>query len=121
VKKINYYINKIFRIKNIVVAFLILCNSILLFPFASGSLSDFEQSNYHQIINQAINSFLESSADKSNFKVLQESNSEKFYSYDNFLKKLSFFPKIFTIISETFSEQNIRYSTFLLTQAQTST
>ena len=120
-KKLNFYIDKIFSIRFIVVAFLIFCNSILLLPFTSGSSSDFEQSNYHQIINQAINSFLESFADKSNFKVLQESNSGNLYSYDNFLKRLSFFPKIFTIISETYSEQNIRYSSFLLTQAQTST
>ena len=120
-KKINFYINHCFKLKCIVVAFLFLCNGILLFPFISLSSFEFEQSNYHQIINQAINSLLESSAEKSNFKILQDSNTGEFYSYGHYLKKLNYYSKIFAIISEINSEQNIRYSSYLFTQAQTST
>jgi predicted nucleic acid-binding OB-fold protein len=84
-------------------------------------MSDGSQNSYLQMISQAINSLLETSTDKSNNKILQESDSGNFYSYEDCQKKLSYYPKIFTIISETNSEQNIRYSSFLLTQAKTTT
>ena len=120
-RKNSFSKRKYFKLKKIVVVFLIICNGILLFPIRSSVSSDIEQNNYLHVINQAINSLLESSANKTDNNILQESGSSYFYSYDYCLKKLNYYPKIFTIISETNSEQNIRYSTFLLTQAQTST
>ena len=120
-KKINFNIDHPFKLKNVVVLFLILCNGFLLFPFSSSSSSDVEQCNYLQIINQAINSSLETSSNKFNFNLLEDAYSQNFYSFDYYFKKLSTHPKIFIIISETYSEHNIRQSSFLITQAQTST
>lgn len=100
--------------------FLIMLNSILLYSYIS-SPSVVDQNNNPQLFNQALNSTAESSCIKINFKLLPESYSSNFYSYEYCLKKLSLYPKILTIISETSSEQNIRHSSFQLTQNTTST
>lgn len=99
---------------------LMMLSSLALYLFSS-STSDVDQNNYAQFINQEFNLTSESSCTKVNFKLLPQSYSNNFYSYEYCLKKLSFYTKIQTIISETNSEQNIRQSSFQLTQNTTST
>lgn len=118
-KSLNFVNIRIVKVFSIISIFLLILNSLVLYSFYSSSI-DAEQNNSTQLINQAFNSAAESSCIKVNLKLLSESYSNNFYSYEYCIKKLSLYPKIFTIISETDSEQNIRHSSFQLTQNTTS-
>jgi lipopolysaccharide export LptBFGC system permease protein LptF len=119
VKKNNFIKNQFLTIIKTVSILSLLLGSIL-FILNLFSYPDGAQRNFLQVINQAINTSSETSENKVNTKLLQDSFSDYFYSYDDCSKKFSYL-KIFTIISETSSEQNIRYSSFLLKQITTST
>ena len=104
----------------ILFVFVTLINNILVFSHNSNYLNVAEN-NYSQLNNQAINLQQETSSTKVHFKLLTESFSSKFYSYEYFIKKLDNHHKILTIISETVSETNLRNSTFLIAELTTST
>jgi hypothetical protein len=120
VKNFKFIKSRFLRTFSVYFTCLILINSIILF-FSSSTLSDYDQNNYPQLINQENNSTADSLCNKVNIKLLSGTNSVHFYSFEYHFKKLGRYPKIFTIISETDSEQNIRHSSFLLTQSKTST
>ena len=116
-----YFINiRVVRVFSIFSIFLLLLNASVLYSFYSSSI-DADQNNNTQLLNQVFNSAAESSCTKVNIKLLPESYSDNFYSYEYCIKNLSLYPKIFTIISETDSENNIRHSSFQLAQNTTST
>ena len=117
----NYIKNKLLRAFSLFFICLLLFNSVLLFSFYSSSSNDADQSNYPQFINQENNLTANSFCNKVNIKSPSDTNSVNFYSYEYYAKNLGRYPKIFVIISETDSEQNIRLSSFLLTQSTTST
>jgi len=119
-KTFHFVKHRLVRTFSVFIICLMMLNSLPLYFFSS-STSDVDQNNYAQFINQEFNLTSESSCTKVNYKLLPESYSSNFYSYEYCLKKLSLYPKILTIISETNSEHNIRYSSFQLTQNTTST
>lgn len=120
VKNFKLIKTQILRTISISLVSLILLNSIIIFSFYS-TPSDTDQNNYPQLINREVNSAADSFCTKINIKQLSGTNADNYYSYESCFKKLGSYPKIFTIISETYSEQNIRYSSFLLAQSTTST
>lgn len=99
---------------------LMILNSTLLNFLAFSSLGS-NQNELQELYNQALNPVTESASININLKPLAESFTDKFCSYQFFIKSLDQLPKIFIIISETDSEINIRQLTFLYTQTSTST
>jgi hypothetical protein len=77
------------------------------------------QKELQELYNQVLNPVTESASIK--IKLLAESFTGKFYSYEFCIKSLAQLPNIFIIISETDAEINIRQLTFLCTQTSTST
>src|SRR3990172_10551309 len=118
----NSLFNKIIleKVFKIFIIILILVNSLITTSLVLKSFG-IDQNFYSHIINQALNSIPESACEKVNHKVIPRTFTDKFYSYDYCTKSLAKLPKLFTIISETDSEQNIRHSSFLFTQISTST
>ena len=119
-KSFNFVKQRLARAFSVIIVFLMILNSVTLYYFGPLT-SDVDQNNYNQFINQVLNSATETSCTKVNFKLLAGSYPGNFYSYDYCIKKFSHHPKILTIISETNSEQNIRQSSFQVTQNTTST
>lgn len=85
------------------------------------SYSDVSDDGFEWFNDQAINILPETTGTKIQLKLLTESFASKFYSYDNCQHRLGFHPKTLTIISETFSEINLRNSSFLIAELSTST
>ena len=116
----NFTKSHILKTFSIYLTCLILLNGILFFSFTSYP-SDYDQNNYPQLITQEVSATVNSLCTKVNIKLLSETYSDNFYSFEYCFKKLGRYPKIFTIISETDSEQNIRLSSFHISQSTTST
>jgi hypothetical protein len=113
----NILLEKAIKIFLIILMFF---NSYIINSFISNSFG-IDQNTYTYINDQALNSLLESSSEKVNLKIIHPSFKNYFYSYDYYTKKLAQLPKILAIVSETYSEQNIRLSSYLFTQSSTST
>ena len=116
----NFIKNYFLRTFSVYLTCLILLNSIIFFSFSS-SPSDNDQNNYPQLISQEVSAIANSLCSKVNIKLLSETYSANFYSFEYCFKKLGRYPKIFTNTSETDSEQNIRLSSFHISQSTTST
>lgn len=71
--------------------------------------------------SQVVSLLTETTGVKVQLKLVAESFAAKFFSSEYYKYRLSVLPKIFTIISETFSEINIRNSSFLISEFTTST
>lgn len=100
--------------------FVTVMNSILVFSHNTKYLN-VDENNYIQLNSQAINILPETNGTKVHLKLLTESFSGKFYSYEYCIKKLGNHYKILTIISEIISEPNLRNSSFLIAELTTST
>jgi hypothetical protein len=103
-------------------------NIIIALLIANIGLSDFynryqnENDNRIEWFNdQSGNILTETTGIKVQLKPIQLSFAEKFFAAEYYKDRLSKHPKVFTIISETLSEINIRYSSFLISQYKTST
>lgn len=71
--------------------------------------------------DQTGNILTETTGIKVQLKLIDVSFADKFFADEYYKDRLGKHPKVFTIISETFSEINIRNSTFLISQYTTST
>lgn len=103
-------------------------NIIIILLIANIGLSDFYNSYQDTddygtawFNNQVVNILTETTGIKVQLKLIDVSFADKFFSSDYSKVRLSKHPKVFTIISETLSEINIRNSTFLISQYTTST
>ncbi len=113
-------VNKVVeRISSLVIISLLLNNTIIINSF--NLFSNLSQADYNQFYANELNEQVESANTKINVKILAKTFVSNFYSNEYFTKKLSKHPKTLTIISETDSENNIRYSTFLNAHISTST
>lgn len=112
--------NRFARIFRIALVFILLFSSLQFYNQNSAS-EDINEPITTYFYNQAINSTLDCLSTKTNIRLLPESFTQHFYSYDYCVSKLAHHPKIFTIVSETFSEMKIRNSTFLISHSTTST
>ena len=97
-----------------------LMNSVFAYS-ASTSLTKLEENSFYNEAAQATSFIPEILDTRVNLKVLTVSFAEKFFSFDFCLKRPGYFPKLFTIISETDSETNSRNSSFLISELSTST
>jgi hypothetical protein len=95
-------------------------NSILAIP-QNTTLANADENNYLQLNNQAISFLIETNITSVHLKPLSDSHSGKFYSYEYCVKKMENYSKILNIITETVSEVNQRYSSFLIAELTTST
>lgn len=95
-------------------------NCVFVYSSWNQQSTQIENSVYNEV-EQRINFIPEIVDTRVNLKVLTVSFAEKFFSFDFCLKKPGFFPKLFTIISETDSETNLRNSSFLISELSTST
>lgn len=104
----------------ILLVFVTLVNNVLVISHNTNYLK-VDENNYSQFNHQALNPLEETNSLKVPLKLLVEPFSVKFYSYDYLLNKLDSHNRILRIISETVSETNLRYSSFLIAELTTST
>ena len=112
--------NKFSRIFRIALVFILLFSSLQFYNQNTVNENINEPISTY-FYNQAINSSVDCLNTKTNNRLLPESFAQHFYSYDYCVSKLANHPKVFTIVSETYSEMKIRNSTFLISHSTTST
>jgi hypothetical protein len=103
-------------------------NIIITLLITNIGLSDFyntyQNENDHRIAwfnDQTGNILTETTGIKVQLKPIQLSFADKFFAAEYYKDRLSKHPKVFTIISETLSEINLRNSSFLIAELSTST
>lgn len=119
----NYFLfeENIF-VKGLKVLFILIILIISVLNYSSDFSALNTGKDTYQFLNiQAVNTFTETTNAKANSRLLTESYSGNIFSYEYGIKKLGNRSKILTIISETVSEVNQRYSSFLIAELTTST
>ena len=109
-------------VKGLKVLFILIILLISVLNYSSDISALTQGEDTYPFINiQAVNTFAETTTAKANSRMLTESYSGNVFSYEYGIKKLGNRSKFLTIISETISEVNQRYSSFLIAELTTST